>query len=221
MGSSYRAIGINASGTIAGDGGDSFGQAWRFENGTFEFLGTLAGGVRSTAAAINDQGEIVGTSRTLSIMDPPQSFRSVPGQALELVLSSSQASFLNNAGQVAGWTSSLAGFLWTPGAGFEVLPALGQHVYVYPSSINSAGDVVGIATHANGNASIPFLFTDDAGMQAITGFTSNASAVAVNDHRTVVGNLSAGARAGLPTRAWPQRKTTQVSDRTPVSWPVR
>jgi len=192
VGTSWRAIGINESGVIAGDGGIDFGVAWRLENGVYEVLGTLAGDVRSTAAAINEAGEIVGTSQTLSIMNPPNAFLGAPGQPLQLVQASGQASAINDAGQVVGWTSSLTGFRWTPGAGSQFLPPLGQRVQVIPTSINAAGDVVGVASHANGNASVPFLFTDDGGMQAIGSFGGGAAAADLDSARNVVGNFGIG-----------------------------
>jgi len=188
----YRAIDVNADGAIAGDGGYDFGQAWRYAGGAYEMLGTLAGDPISTAAGIDAAGTIVGTSRTLTFSDPPDTFVSEPGLALQLVQSSSQAAYLNDAGQIVGWTSSLTAWRFTPGVGVEFLPPLGSHVLTYATSINARGDVVGYASLATGSGTVPFLYTDAGGMQPTGSFGGGASAADVSDDRVVVGTFSIG-----------------------------
>lgn len=190
--SSYRAIGINDDGVVCGDGGYDWGQVWRFADGAYETLGTLPGDSITTAAEINAAGTITGASRRITISEPYKAYLAQGSGPLALVLSSAQGAFVNDAGQVAGFTQSLTGFRYTPGTGVEFLPPLGAHVLVYAGSINSSGAIVGSASHANGNANVPFLFTDQGGMQEIGAFGGSASAADINDHGVVVGNFSAG-----------------------------
>lgn len=63
-----EAVGINASGQVAGDGqiGDqnSHPHAFRYDHGVMLDLGTLPNGLTSTGVAINDVGQVAGTADT-------------------------------------------------------------------------------------------------------------------------------------------------------------
>jgi len=192
-----RAIDINDAGVITGDGGFDSGQAWRLEDGVAALLGTLPETSVSTAAAINEAGEIAGTSRNPSITFAPKAFLDVPDAGMSLVFDGAWATFLNDVGQIVGYTSNpIAGsnqaWRFTPGVGVELLGPLGSKPLNWATSINTAGDVVGWASQANGNGDVPFLFTDEGGMQEIGDFGGATVASDVNDAREVIGVLDTG-----------------------------
>jgi len=100
--------------------------------GTLTDLGTLAGGSGSAAFGVNDRGQVVGCSYT-SFCDPangtaflwtPDVPNGTTGSMIELGTlpggSGSEASGINNGGQVVGASADADGtahaFLWTPGA---------------------------------------------------------------------------------------------------------
>ena len=182
-----RAIDVNNAGVIAGDGAYDSGVAWRFEDGTYTLLGTLPGDGRSIAYMLNEAGEVAGTSWAFTFAIPKKAVVSRRGEPL-LRLTEGEATAVNALGQVAGWHTGFAPYRYTPGVGIENLPLVPGKSYHYPWGINERGDVVGRATHANGNGSVPFIFTDDGGSRQIGNFGGSASAVSINGHGQVVGN---------------------------------
>lgn len=187
--SRWRAMEINNGDVIAGDEGFDSGQAWRFQSGTYELLGVLSGDSASTAAAINEQGTIVGTSRDAGHFTvPPNAFLDRTGQSMELVLAGGWGTFLNDSGQVVGYASNQA-WRFTPGAGVQFLGPLASRTLTWAWSINSRGDVAGEAAFATGNGHVPFLFTDSGGIQEIGNFGGGASATDINDSGAVVGDF--------------------------------
>jgi probable HAF family extracellular repeat protein len=193
--SNYRAVDINNDGVIAGDGGYDSGFLWRYEGGTYTMLGAVPGDGRSFGYALNEAGEIAGTSWAFQLIVPKKAVLAAPGRPLQVLASPGEATAINEPGQVAGWGTG-SGFFgawrYTPGAGVQDLPPLGNNANHYPSAINNHGDVVGTATHANGNGGVPFLYTDAGGMQELGDFGGNAGAAGINDHGEVTGNLSSG-----------------------------
>jgi probable HAF family extracellular repeat protein len=199
-----RAMDVNDSDVIAGDGGYDTGVAWRYTNGVFELLGVLPGGdTVSTAGGINASGDIAGASRFgSSFLVPPSAFVSKPGQTLQEVYSTGTGTAINSAGQVVGYSTINQAFRYTPGSGAQLLGPLGNYNLNFPWGINSAGDVVGEAVKSNSSfyEPLPFLYTNAGGMQKIGTFTGHAAAVSINDARQVVGNYFA---PGLPfTYSW-------------------
>ena len=113
------ANGINASGDIVGAAG---GDAALWHDGSLRDLGTL-GGSGSSASAINDRGEVVGSSDTAS--GDTHGFVWEDGRMTDLgVLSDtadarrSEADAINAQGTIIGTSRTRAGFdvavLWTP-----------------------------------------------------------------------------------------------------------
>lgn len=187
--SRWRAMEINDGGVVAGDGGFDSGQAWRFQNGVYEMLGVLPGDNASTAAAINEEGTITGTSRDAGRFTvPPNAFLAGVGEPMSLVSTDAWGTYLNDFGQVVGYSSNRA-WRFSPGAGVQLLGPLGSRGLTWAWSVNSRGDVVGDAAFASGNGHVPFLFTDAGGMQEIGNFGGGAVATDINDAGVVVGDF--------------------------------
>lgn len=200
--SSSRAIDINDAGVITGDGGYDSGVAWRFENGEYELLDTVGGYPISYATGINASGQVAGTARTGSITFPQMAFLNSPGGGSTMIVGDGYSARLNDLGQVTGTATptvtTIQAFRFTPGSGVELLGALGGRPFTRGLGINGRGDVVGFATQANGNGSVPFLFTDEGGMQEIGAFGGGAVANDVDARRVVVGTFDTSG----PSRGW-------------------
>lgn len=187
-----RANDINNSGVIAGDGGFDSGLAWRLMDGLFEIIPPQPQHSITTAAGINEDGDITGSSRTGTITIPPSTYLAVDGGGLFEILDDSQAGYLNDSRQVTGWTGSLEAFRFTPGVGVELLGPLGSKPSTFGFGINGGGDVVGLAQQANGNGEVPFLFTDAFGIEELGDLGGEAGASSVNDLGEVIGNFDPG-----------------------------
>jgi probable HAF family extracellular repeat protein len=103
-------------------------------------LGTL-GGASSRASALNNSGQVVGTSET--VLGTSEAFLYSNGQMVTLGTlpgsTDSQAFAINDSGLVVG--NSRQAFLYTDGILQDIGSALGgQHSY--PNAINAAGDVL-------------------------------------------------------------------------------
>ena len=112
-----QALGVNNSGQVVGfANGDYGGEAFLYSNGQFIDLGPLAGGVGSSANAINNAGDVVGrtagshafiysngTLTDLNSLVPPDS---------GFTLSSAVA--INDSGQILASTTNGHGVLLTP-----------------------------------------------------------------------------------------------------------
>ncbi len=191
--SSYRAMGINDSGFILGDGGLSWGLAWVLSpDGVFTSVGTLPGDSMSLAAAINEDGVVAGTSRSPSHTSPRTSFVATPGLPPDPLQGQSEATDLSNSGFTIGYYTSQTGFRVSPGGETLLLPRIDGRSFSWPWGVNSEGCTVGGTAFANGNGHIPFLYCDDLGTVPVGTFTGGASAADINDDRTIIGNLSSG-----------------------------
>jgi probable HAF family extracellular repeat protein len=162
LGGASRAWGINAAGHVVGrtdyeSGTVSGVRAFLKKPGQpMENLGTL-GGRWSEAVAINDTGQVAGTS--LLANNYGRAYLKNPGEDMQnlgtLGGGSSEAHGLNNLGQVVGWAHNpdnyQRAFLKTPSQDMQDLGTLGGD-YSWAYGINDAGQVVGwaddIAVHS-------------------------------------------------------------------------
>ena len=103
-------------------------------------LGTLRGGQDSAAVAINERGQIIGSSDTASGWG--HAFVWEKGRTTDLTLGgkASRALAINERGQVVGWSDTASapghGFLWQNGK----MRDLGSFI---PAGINDRGQIVG------------------------------------------------------------------------------
>lgn len=99
---------------------------------------------------------------------------------------------VNASGQVAGdGPEDATAWRFTPGSGWLNLGSLNSSNYAQAKGINNTGAVVGRTTDANSNT-VPFLWTDGAGMEAITdgGTPVFGEATAVNNNGLVTGTAN-------------------------------
>jgi probable HAF family extracellular repeat protein len=148
-----RATGINVAGTISGSlipandpyGLDEVGAVmWRPSGARVDIsAGCATGHCEANALAINRAGQIVGSTAG----GFPYVWSEARGM-IELETSGS-ATAINDLGHVTGTLyNGLGGFVWTDATGIRSLPiwaALGGPP-LYPTAINTAGQVAGYAT---------------------------------------------------------------------------
>ena len=176
------ALGVSSHPTAINEAGQMVGATatgthvslWTPEGGTID-LGTL-GGTRSYAGAINEVGQVAGWSTTANgethaflWEDLNGNGQSDPDEMVDLGTlggTVSTARYINNVGQVAGYSHTASGewhaFLWTPEDGMIDLGTLGGR-YSWARDINSAGQVVGHSYTASGE-NHAFLWTLEEGM---------------------------------------------------------
>jgi len=173
---------------------------WR--NGVVEDLGTL-GGPDSSAAFINERGQIAGESLTNSIpnvatgnpnptMDP---FLWENGKMIDLGTfggTNGSPYALNNHGQVVG-ISNLAGdqnahaFLWDRGVLKDLGTLGGPDIFSYATAINEAGEVAGVSAVPGAPVWHPFLWKNGTMSDLGTAGTPCGYAIGINSPGQVVG----------------------------------
>ncbi len=170
-------------------------HAFLYSNGTMTDLGSL-GGIFSNSypsAGINASGQVAGYWYTHTSNNHYHAFLYTNGAMADLGTLGgdySQATALNDAGQVTGWANTSANelqraFLYTNGTMHEIGTFGGAHSY--PSGgINSSGQVAGYA-HLPGNASHAFRYTNGTLTDLGTLGGSYSQARDINDAGDVVG----------------------------------
>lgn len=121
----------------------------------------------------------------------------------------SQATDINNFGQVVGVSSSRDGdraFVWSSQGGIQDIGTLPGNRYSFATSINDAGQVVGVSSSQEGlfyrttdflydtpRGGLPFLWSSETGIRVINNFIfpspSNPSAFYNNSQATSINNL--------------------------------
>ncbi len=118
-------------------------------------LGNLGGGT-SEAFGLNDQGEVVGYSKTRKGADDAFVYKNGKMKSLgSLLAGGSMATGINDRGQIVGWSSNKMGsvnlaFLYTDGKMKAIGKVPGEPVtHALPSfSINNRGQVIGFSSNA-------------------------------------------------------------------------
>src|SRR5208337_4216405 len=177
---------INSSGQIVGviDRRHPSGAFLWTKTTGIQDLGSISG--TSDATAINNSGQVVGSFGTVGdeqalIWSQATGFQDLG----TLGGCCSQATGINDSGQVVGWSYTTSGethpFFWTLSAGMQDLGFIGEAL-----GINNVGQVVG--SYSNGGTASAFLWTQTTGLQDLgidQGYASSASAI--NDNGQVVG----------------------------------
>lgn len=179
------ANGVNSNGKVVGVA-DYQGFLWDSLNGV-RWL-TAFGGPASTASAINDSDQIVGTTYTSD--KRMQAYMWQDGHVTDLgtLGGGSAARDINNLGQIVGWAgtnSTIHAFLWDSVSGMQDLGTLGG-VRSDAAAINNGGTIAGTAYTASGERHA-FVWDSLNGMQDLGSLWGISEAVAINNSGMIVG----------------------------------
>lgn len=210
---SARVHDINSLGDVVGGsgyphGGDTHAFFWSKKGGLRD-LGVLPGGDTSAAFAINDSGQVVGTSNA---QDSMHAFVWTSQAGMTQLPSlqgtnSSSAYSINRAGEVAGVSGGHAA-VWNGGTVLD-LGTLGGTLSE-AHSINNVGQVVGFSQTSEGPHA--FLWSNGTSMQDLGTLPGDNSSRAnkINDQGAVVG-ASEGTN-GVRAFYWSSKQGMQAID---------
>lgn len=202
---------INASGQIVGDAerasGFRFAAMWI--NGAVTDLDALPGDTKSEARAINDGGQVVGSSTNPANVQraylwTPSTPNGTTGTMTSLGALggiASSARGINNVGQVVGQAQNADGqfraFLWSSGT-MQSLGALGTGTFSVANSLNSKGEIVGSSTTVGPDQLRAFVGNRKIGIVNLSNLVINLGgwtlqqATAINENGQIVGVGSVG-----------------------------
>lgn len=160
------------------EGPDFRSRAFSFDGTSLHDLGVLNDGLSSTALDVNEHGEIVGYSSSIT---EGFAFKYSGGTMIELGRGS--ASAINDAGHVVGTGDSQRAVLWNE-TGVHELGTLGG-ARSSAEDINTCGTIVGSAERADGTL-VAFKYQSGV-MQELLAPEAPSKALAVNDYGEIVG----------------------------------
>lgn len=226
---SRKAEDINSYGRIVGSANFASDElaslAFVFENGKLTNLGTIPGGNRSEAVAVNECGQVVGSAQNFQTGDPPFTpFLWEGGALIPLDLPfgpEGRASDINDNGQVVGWMGNgilldSHGYIWEAG----VVTDLGVPPGAFAAeavAINNAGQVL-IKGRFQDNATSPVLFKSflwddgqwtDIGL--LPGF-DRCTGIDLNDSAQIVGYCQHSSGTGIMGFFWQDGEMIPVTD---------
>ncbi len=212
FGTFNAAAAVNSAGEVVGSSSVREGfRAYSWLNGHLTDLGVLARGAgpfESSAAGLNDLGDVVGATQINGPSETgPHAFITRHGTTRMVDLgtgypgvgSGSAATALNDSGQVVGYhyptqSAQIRAVTWRGGKLTE-LPGLGGHAGLYgtdskANAINTAGQIVGVAQPRDTRQALHGVLwgrgvPTDLGNLGGTGEATSADGL--NDHATVVG----------------------------------
>jgi probable HAF family extracellular repeat protein len=184
---------INDIGDIVGSanaGGTDLGHAVAWSGGDVTDLGTLGDGPYGEALAINNFGQIVGTSYIDGSTQHGWLF--TPGAGIRDLTPNSDrgaATDINDAGQVTGYKTAIGGyhaFRWDAGQ-FLDLGVLAGFADSFGYAINRLGQVAGHSGTASGNSERFVRFTDGKGLEDLGGTGEHNALWGINASGDVAG----------------------------------
>jgi probable HAF family extracellular repeat protein len=209
LGGQSFASSINNNGQIAGatsspDGTVTHAFFWSQATGAID-LGTSSGFSLSQPSALNNNGEVTGVEWNQN--QPTSLFTWTSSAGIQLLPTlggpTNAALSINDSGQIAGYTQSVAGYLYAylwqaDGTALDLgdLPGDSQALAVW---VNAAGHVVGRSLHFHSGYTENriFFWTPDSGMIDIGAVaTPNTIASTLNNRDQIVGNDHGNGAAG-------------------------
>ena len=202
---------LNDVGQIVGTanaGGVDLGHAVLWTNGSIKDLGTLGTGSYSEGWAVNNFGQVVGSSYTNGASFGVHGFLFTQARGMVDLTPNSDtgsASDINDVGQVTGYKTALGGnyhaFRWKGGT-FVDLGVLPGFAHSFGYAINALGQVAGNSTSASGNSERFFRSIAGGGLQDLGGTGEHNVAWGINRLGNAVGTRgSSQSRAVLFTDA--------------------
>ena len=202
--SPFGAADINNSGQIVG------GEFLRTAAGGSVDLGTLGGTNGTSANAINDSGQVVGSSWTSGNAAQHAFSWTAAGGMVDLGTlggTSSVAVAVNDSGQVVGYSYTIGkpdlhAFAWTAAGGMVDLGTLGGTSSI-AVAINDSGQVVGYSPLTGNGSMRAFSWTAKSGMVDLGNFGGTfTTATDVNNSGEVVGYSYTIGNAGQHAFSW-------------------
>jgi probable HAF family extracellular repeat protein len=210
-GSESTPTGINNAGAVVGYSPNSAGwwNAFVWRNGTIANLGTLPGGIRSGAHAINDSGNIIGWSQATPDVQSPQVAAQFTGGVTALAGLDSTAFDVNSFGVATGFApSSVTGMrhavMFRYGAVIELAVPDRPGTLSFGVAINDSEYVAGHYVDYWAGLQRSFIVSANGAMTdlgTLPGYNATQS-YAMNNYGMVVGGVGNGASTSTALRAF-------------------